>query len=80
MKRESIQHIIGIIGCLPIFFVVCFALVDNPRVFNPWGSGLESIFWIFALPALVSSVVCLTNSIIGLVLSQRNSMIDKKTT
>ena len=75
MKRERIQHIIGIIGCLPMLYVVVLFLIDDPNQFNPWAKGdgafLNIRFTIILLPVLIGTMLCLANSITGLVLSQR---------
>ena len=71
MKRERIQHIIGIVGCLPLLFVMLAFLIDDPNQFNPWARGVYLHFWPVLLPVLIGTVVCLANSLTGFVLSQR---------
>ena len=74
MKRERTQHIIGILGCIPLIYVVVEFFVEDPRHFNPMakdeGWGFWNL-WFIALPVLIGTAVCLVNSIIGLVLSRR---------
>ena len=71
MKRESIQHIIGIVGCLPLLYVVVGFLIEDPQHFNPWAKDHWINLWVVLLPLLIGTVVCLVNSITGLVLSRR---------
>ena len=73
MKRETIQHIVGIVGCLPLLLVVGPFLISEPRQFNPWAKGVGIHLWVYLLPLLIGTVVCLSNSITGLVLSSRAS-------
>lgn len=67
MKRETMHHIVGLIGAVPLVAAVGILYAsDGFDAFHPWNSSPYRI-WIVGLPLLVGTVICLANSVVGLV-------------
>ncbi len=74
MNRKITGDIVGIIGCVPLLWVISFLFADGGLdSFNPWGDGAWEM-WPIGLPLLIGTTICLVNSLVGLMSAWRTQI------
>ena len=66
MNRETIHHVVTIVGSLPVLGVMMWLLCAEPDLFIPQTKGFYGDMWKVLWPSGISGIICLVNGVAGL--------------